>query len=29
MPYLDVDGTKLHYEERGGGPPVLLIHGCG
>lgn len=27
MPYLDVNGTRLHYEERGEGPPVVLVHG--
>ena len=29
MPELDVDGVKLAYEERGGGQPVLLVHGTG
>ncbi|MDM0050585.1 alpha/beta fold hydrolase [Variovorax sp. J22R115] len=24
---IDVDGARLHYVERGHGPPVLLIHG--
>ena len=25
--YRSFDGTKIHYEVRGSGPPVLLIHG--
>ena len=25
--FIDVDGARLHYVERGEGPPVLLIHG--
>ena len=25
--FIDVDGTRLHYLERGEGPPVVLIHG--
>jgi pimeloyl-ACP methyl ester carboxylesterase len=29
MLVLDIDGVKLAYEERGSGPPVLLIHGTG
>ncbi len=29
MPVLEVDGVNLAYEERGSGPPVLLIHGTG
>ncbi|MFI4990774.1 MAG: alpha/beta fold hydrolase [Solirubrobacterales bacterium] len=24
-----VNGTVLHYEERGSGPPLLLVHGTG
>ena len=24
---LDIDGVRLHYVERGAGPPVVLIHG--
>ena len=24
-----VDGVKLHYEERGGGPAVLFVHEYG
>ena len=24
---LDIDGVRLHYAERGAGPPVVLIHG--
>ncbi|HET8674119.1 MAG TPA: alpha/beta hydrolase [Thermoleophilaceae bacterium] len=29
MPSVPVDGVELSYEERGGGDPVLLIHGTG
>jgi pimeloyl-ACP methyl ester carboxylesterase len=29
MPSVPVDGVELAYEERGGGDPVLLIHGTG
>jgi pimeloyl-ACP methyl ester carboxylesterase len=29
MPAVTVDGVELAYEERGGGDPVLLIHGTG
>ncbi len=29
MPMLDVRGGTLYFEERGEGPPVLLIHGTG
>jgi pimeloyl-ACP methyl ester carboxylesterase len=29
MPRVDVNGTDLHFEERGSGPPILLIHGLG
>lgn len=29
MPRLDVNGIGLHYEERGGGPPLLMIMGYG
>jgi pimeloyl-ACP methyl ester carboxylesterase len=29
MPTIALDGVDLHYEERGSGPPVLLIHGNG
>jgi hypothetical protein len=25
--FVDVDGARLHYVERGEGPPVVLIHG--
>lgn len=25
--FLDVDGVRLHYIERGSGPPVVLLHG--
>jgi pimeloyl-ACP methyl ester carboxylesterase len=27
MPYADVNGAHLYYEERGGGPPLVLLHG--
>lgn len=27
--FLDVGGTRLHYVERGSGPPILLVHGNG
>lgn len=27
--FLEVDGVRLHYSDRGTGPPVLLIHGNG
>ena len=26
---LDVDGVRIHFEDRGEGPPVVLIHGNG
>ena len=29
MPALEIDGVQLAYEERGSGPPVLLVHGTG
>jgi pimeloyl-ACP methyl ester carboxylesterase len=29
MPSIEVDGVQLSYEERGSGPPVLLVHGTG
>jgi len=29
MPYLDRDGVRIYYEERGSGPAVLLTHGYG
>ena len=29
MPYLDRDGVRIYYEERGAGPAVLLTHGYG
>ena len=29
MPYLDRDGVRIYYEERGTGPAVLLTHGYG
>ena len=25
--FLEIDGTRLHYLERGAGPPVVLLHG--
>ncbi|MGH2741839.1 MAG: alpha/beta fold hydrolase [Thermoleophilaceae bacterium] len=27
MPYVDVDGTRLYYEEAGAGEPVVFAHG--
>jgi pimeloyl-ACP methyl ester carboxylesterase len=27
--FIEVDGVKLHYLERGSGPPILLVHGNG
>jgi pimeloyl-ACP methyl ester carboxylesterase len=27
--FLDVDGVRLHYVERGQGNPLLLLHGNG
>lgn len=27
--FLDVDGVRLHYTERGDGPPLVLLHGNG
>src|SRR5881392_3833584 len=29
MPALEIDGVQLAYDERGDGPPVLLVHGTG
>lgn len=29
MPALAVDGSELHYERRGDGPPLLLVQGMG
>src|SRR3954471_23808387 len=29
MPALEIDCVQLAYEERGSGPPVLLVHGTG
>ncbi|MBT5457855.1 MAG: hypothetical protein HOK82_14710 [Rhodospirillaceae bacterium] len=26
--FIDVDGIKTHYYEKGDGPPLVLIHGC-
>src|SRR5579864_3373981 len=27
MPYADVNGLHMYYEERGEGPPLVLLHG--
>jgi len=27
--FVEVDGAKVHYVERGEGPPILMIHGLG
>lgn len=27
--FVEVDGTRLHYVERGGGPAIVMIHGLG
>jgi pimeloyl-ACP methyl ester carboxylesterase len=27
MPYVDVNGLRLYFEERGEGPPLVLLHG--
>ena len=27
--FLSVDGTRIHYVERGAGPVVILLHGAG
>jgi len=29
MPHLEVRGTRLHYEDAGAGPALLLLHGWG
>jgi pimeloyl-ACP methyl ester carboxylesterase len=29
MPTIEVNGAELYYEERGSGPPLLLVHGTG
>ncbi len=29
MPYLQVNGTGLYYEDYGAGQPVVLLHGWG
>lgn len=29
MPYLSVDGTRLHYNDTGSGAPILFVHGLG
>ena len=29
MTTVQVNGTELYYEERGSGPPLLLMHGTG
>ena len=28
MPYVDANGVRTYYEEHGGGPPVMLLHGA-
>ena len=27
--FIEIDGVRLHYAERGSGPPILLVHGNG
>jgi pimeloyl-ACP methyl ester carboxylesterase len=27
VPYVNVNGARLFYEEAGAGPPVVLVHG--
>ena len=27
--FVEVDGAKLHYVDRGEGPPIVMIHGIG
>ena len=27
MPYADVNGLHLYYQEHGDGPPLVLLHG--
>ena len=27
MQFFDSDGLKIHYEDRGSGGPVVLVHG--
>jgi pimeloyl-ACP methyl ester carboxylesterase len=27
MPYADIDGLRLYYEQHGDGPPLVLLHG--
>lgn len=29
MSFADINGTRLHYDEQGAGPPVLFLHGTG
>jgi pimeloyl-ACP methyl ester carboxylesterase len=29
VPILTLNGVRIHYEERGSGPPLLLLHGLG
>lgn len=28
MPYLDINGLHMYYQERGEGPPLVLLHGA-
>ncbi|WXG43565.1 MAG: alpha/beta hydrolase [Promethearchaeati archaeon SRVP18_Atabeyarchaeia-1] len=29
MPQIEINGAKLHYEERGKGDPIVMVHGLG
>lgn len=29
MPYVEVEGKKIHYRQQGDGPPLVLLHGLG
>ena len=29
MSYAELPGVRLHYEEAGAGPPLVLLHGIG
>lgn len=29
MPVVEINGSRMHYEERGRGPQLLLLHGLG